>query len=79
MSSTLFYMGKGERENLIARHNFYIEQANKRLLSQFQNKETEAEAYENEWFNNQTQYFDPDRHDPSDFYEQAHQEGIGPT
>ncbi len=77
MSFTLFYMCEAQKDYLISRHNFYIEQAKKRLLSQFQNKDTEAEEYAKEWLNSRAQYFDPDRHDPSSFYEEAHEESIG--
>lgn len=59
------------REQIIASHNFYVDQAQKRLLSQFQNMEAEADKHGEEWLNNHSHYFDPDRHDPSDFYEHA--------
>ncbi|MCW5602596.1 hypothetical protein [Nitrosomonas sp.] len=62
---------------LIASHNFYVEQAQKRLLSQFQNMEAESHKYGEEWLNSRSYYFDPDRHDPASFYEQAYDESIG--
>lgn len=73
---TLFYMWQSFRKHLIASHQFYVDQADKRLLSQFHNLEQEAHKYAEEWLENAGQHFDPDRHDPSDFYEQAHDEGI---
>lgn len=76
MKEPLFYMWQPFREHLIARHNFYIIQARKRLFSQFQNMDTEANEYAAEWINMHDQYFDPDRHDPASLYEQAHDECI---
>lgn len=64
------------RRQLIAGHQFYVEQAEKRLLSQFQNLEEEADKYAEEWLEKAGQNFDPDRHNPEDFYEQANDESI---
>ncbi len=72
----LFHMWEPFRKQLIASHQFYVEQAEKRLLSQFQNIEEEADKYADEWLEKAGQYFDPDRHDPGDFYEQANDESI---
>lgn len=76
MTDTLFHMWSRFREKLIAEHEFYMEQAQKRLLSQFENLEEEAHKYANEWLDQVSHHFDPERHDPSDFYEQAYEEGI---
>lgn len=76
MTNTLFHMWSRFRERLIAEHEFYMEQAQKRLLSQFENLEDEADKYAKEWLDQVSQHFDPDRHDPSDFYEQAYEESI---
>lgn len=77
MSNTaLFHMWSRLREKLIAEHNFYMEQAKNRLLSQFNNLEEEAEKYSEDWLKSANHRFDPDRHDPGDFYEQANEEGI---
>lgn len=75
MSSTLFYMWEGHRQSLMAEHRFYVEQARKRLLSQFTDIESEADRAEEAYLEKTTHCFDPDRHDPSDFYEAAHDEG----
>jgi hypothetical protein len=64
------------RKQIIASHHFYIEQARKRLLSQFQNIGEESDKYADEWLNKAGQYFDPDRHDPGDFEEQAYFKSI---
>lgn len=64
------------RQTLIDRHLFYVEQARKRLLSQFENMEADAEQAAKEWLEKSGRNFDPDRHDPSDFYESAHEVGI---
>ncbi len=77
MSYVLFKMWQPFREHLIARHNFFMEQAQKRLLSQFMNIGAEADEYGNNWLNEQGHYFDPDRHDPDSFLEQAYDESMG--
>lgn len=73
---TLFHMWKPYREKLIAEHTFYMGQAQKRLLSQFSNIESEAGKYAEEWLEKASLHFDPDSHDPSSFYEQAYEESI---
>lgn len=75
--TTLFYMWKPFRESLIKSHLFYVEQSKKRLLSQFDNLNLEAEHYAEEWLNERSHLFDPDRHDPSDFEERAYDASIG--
>ena len=72
----LFQMDRGRRQFLIDEHLFYVEQACKRLLSQFNDIENEAQRAEKEWLERYNIYFDPDRHDPADFYENAHEAGI---
>lgn len=64
------------RESLINGHLFYIEQAQKRLLSQFDDMEAEADRAAEEWLEKSGPHFDPDRHDPGDFYEAANDAGI---
>ncbi len=75
MAMALFYMDEPSKKYFITKHNFYIEQAEKRLLSQFSNIEEEAEKYRDEWQDKAGQNFDPDRHILADFYEQADDEG----
>ncbi|NMW21774.1 MAG: hypothetical protein HKK67_09115 [Chlorobiaceae bacterium] len=76
MSLVLFQMSGSFRALLIRSHKFYVEQAQKRLLSQFQNIEEEAEKYSREWLNQHSPMFDPDRYNADDFYDQATEEGI---
>ena len=64
------------RQDLMAEHRFYVEQARKRLLSQFENIEAEADKAEEEHLEKMSIHFNPDKHDPSDFYEAAHDKGI---
>jgi len=61
-----------ERQPIIARHEFYVEQARIRLLSQFENKNADADRAGHEWLAKNEHQFDPDRHDPGDFYERAY-------
>ena len=72
----LFQMWKGFRQSLIEGHLFYIQQAQKRLLSQFESIEADADKAAAEWLEKSDASFNPDRHDPSDFYEAANDVGI---
>lgn len=72
----LFQMWGPFRESLVKEHLFYIEQAKKRLLSQFEDMEAEADRAAAEWLEQSGPRFDPDRHDPGDFYEAANDAGI---
>lgn len=77
MSGYVFFqMWEQHRKSLIAGHHFYVEQARKRLLSQFENIETEADKAAEDWLEQSSSRFDPDRHDPADFYEAANEAGI---
>lgn len=67
----LFQMREPIRQNLIKIHYFYVDQARKRLLSQFENIEAEADSAAEEWLEQHNHFFDPDRHDPADFYGRA--------
>lgn len=71
MTYALFQMWSDFRQSLIRRHQFYVEQAQKRLLSQFENMESEAEKAGADWLEERGRYFDPDRHDEGSFYEAA--------
>lgn len=72
----LFQMWGPFRQSLIKSHLFYVEQARKRLLSQFDDIEADADRAAEEWLEQSGQHFDPDRHDPGDFYEAANDIGI---
>ena len=65
----LFYMDGPLRQLLLTSHSFYVEQARKRLLSQFGDIEAEAHKASEEWLNQASHCFNPDEHDPGDFYE----------
>lgn len=72
----LFQMDSYLRKSLIECHRFYVEQARKRLLSQFKNMEEEARKAAEDWLDRSSRNFDPDRHDPADFYEAANEHQI---
>jgi len=76
VSVLAFQMWEPFRQGLMAEHRFYVEQARKRLLSQFENMEAEADKAAEEHLEEMSMHFNPDIHDPSDFYEAAHDEGI---
>ena len=71
-----FQMWGPFRKQLVKAHTFYVEQAKKRLLTRFENIEEEAQAEMDTWLQETSHLFDPERHDPSDFYEQANDVGI---
>lgn len=66
------------REYLIANHEFYVEEAKRRLLDQFDDEAMKADAdrHAEEWLAERGKSFNPDRDDPADDYEAAHDEGI---
>ncbi len=72
----LFYLCGLERKHYISSHNFYVEQARKRLISQFDDLDKEVEDYSEKWLEEVSHYFDPETHDPTDFFEQANDEAI---
>ncbi|MGO1394615.1 MAG: hypothetical protein ACTHU9_02995 [Halomonas sp.] len=72
----LFQMWEPFRQSLIAGHHFYVNQARKRLLSQFNDIEVEADKASEEWLEKNNHRFDPDKHDEGDFYESARDAGI---
>ncbi|WP_447970506.1 hypothetical protein [Nitrospira sp. M1] len=69
MMSDLFILQMQEpyRQQLITKHKFYVEQAKKRLLSQFEDISGEMDKHMNEWNSNANAGFNPDCHDPDDF------------
>ncbi|MEJ7856582.1 G-protein coupled receptor 153 [Acinetobacter pittii] len=69
---TLFEIYPYEREIIINSHKFYVEQAKKRLLSQFDDLDNEIEVIAQEFYEESGKYFDPDFHDPDDFVESAY-------
>lgn len=76
MSVLGFQMWEPFRQDLMAEHRFYVEQARKRLLTQFENMEAEADKAVEDHLEKMSIHFNPDKHDPSDFYETAHDKGI---
>jgi hypothetical protein len=72
----LFQMWGPFRQSLIAGHLFYVEQARKRLLSQFEDIESEADKAADAWLERNSGRFDPDRDDDGSFYEAANDAGI---
>ena len=66
----LFHMMNSFRDSLIEEHLFYIEQARKRLLSSF------SDMVGDEWLARAGRFFDPERHDPAWFEEEAREEAI---
>lgn len=76
VSRLLFQMWEPFRQNLMAEHRFYVEQAHKRLLSQFENMEAEADKAAKKHLEEMSINFNPDLHDPAAFYEDANDKGI---
>lgn len=79
MAKPFFYMWGRNRENLISVHEFYVSEGKARLTAQFsdpQKLEVEADQLAEDWLAKASRHFNPDRHDPAAFYEQAHDESI---
>lgn len=74
----VFQMWGRFREHLIASHEFFVAEGRKRLLDQFNDAGMAAEAdkFAECWLQESSAYFDPERHDSGDFYEQAQDESI---
>ena|SRR5437868_494555 len=72
----LFQMWGPFRQSLIKGHLFYVEQARKRLLSQFDDISADADRAAEEWLEQNSHRFDPDRHDPVYFDEAAYDHSI---
>ncbi|MFC3110870.1 hypothetical protein ACFQAT_28455 [Undibacterium arcticum] len=72
----LFQMWEPFRQLLIEGHQFYVDQARRRLLSQFDDIESEADKAAADWLERNSHRFDPDRYDPGAFCEAAQEEGI---
>lgn len=71
-----FQMWDPFRRSLIEAHEFYVQEARSRLLSQFDDIEAEADKAAQDWLEKSSSRFDPDRHDPGSFYEAANDAGI---
>lgn len=76
-SFCLFMMWESHRQSLVDSHLFYVRQAEKKLLSQFENMEEEAEQASEDWLARNAHRFNPDRDDPGSFEEDAYHEGVG--
>ena len=76
MNIVAFQIWEPVRQAWMAEHRFYVEQARKRLLSQFDNMEEESDKAAEEHLEQISQFFNPDAHDETDFYESANDKGI---
>jgi hypothetical protein len=74
--NVLFQMWEPFRQSLLAAHFFYVEQARKRLLSQFKDIESEADRAAEDWLDDHSHRYNPEIHDPGDFEERACDAGI---
>jgi hypothetical protein len=74
--TVLFYLWEHHRKMLIERHRFYVNESMRRLLGQFENIARDAEIAAEEWLNERSPHFDPDRDDPSDLPEAAYHHGV---
>lgn len=72
----LFYIMKQERNSFIASHKFYVEQAQKRLLAQFDDIDKEVDQYSENWLNDAYQSFDAESHDLSEIYAFSYEESV---
>lgn len=70
---TLLEMFNQERNYIISSHEFYVSQAEKRILSQFNNLDDEIEQIADEIYEKSGEFFNPDYDDPADFAEAAYE------
>ncbi|WP_421504444.1 hypothetical protein [Erwinia rhapontici] len=71
-----FWFHPPDQRYYLEPHDFYVRQAQQRLLSQFNDISREADEVQEQHYEKLGQFFDPDRDDPADSYEAAYQEGI---
>lgn len=70
----LFHMWKPLREQLIIDHNFYVDQAQKRLLSQFNDIESEADKFGENKLEEYAAYYNPEIDNSADLHEATYDE-----
>lgn len=72
-----FHFWSGKRKHLIDQHSFFVSQARQRLFTQFNDDEMKkaADAHAEATWEAMGRHFDPERHDPGDFAEQAYEAG----
>jgi hypothetical protein len=71
------YMWKRQRAHFVERHDFYVEQVNARVFSQFRDIETEATKYADEAYEAGASSYGGDDGDLSQIAEAAHEAGLG--
>lgn len=76
MIRTAFQLTEPEREDAIAEHRFYVEQAKTRLLSTFNNISAEADQAARDHWEASGRTFHPDYSDEGDLAEAAENHGI---
>ena len=74
MTQALFYMPEDRSKSIIASHNFYLEQATKRLLSQFDDIETEADRFGEAKLKEYAAHYNPEADNGADLQEAAYEE-----
>lgn len=74
----LFYFATIDRTYILDKHNFYVDEARKRLFAQFSDSDLEAEALQKEqdYYKDAGKRFNPDYDDEGAIWEQAHDVGI---
>lgn len=73
--NVLFEMRGGFRKSLIEQHLFYMGEARRRLLTQFESLNEEAATAEQNFIEENGSKFDPDRDDAGSFYEESAEAG----
>lgn len=71
-----FWLARVDLPYFIEPHEFYVSEARRRLLSQFEDLDQEAKKREERFLETSAEHFNPDYDDPMAAYEQAYQEGI---
>ncbi|WP_368525458.1 hypothetical protein [Enterobacter asburiae] len=73
---TTFYLAPIDLPIILEPHEFYVSEAKRRLLTQFNDIDREAQEVEERALEVFGHNFDPDRDDPADAYEWAYQKNV---
>lgn len=65
-----------ERKYFIEKHDFFVNESNKRIISQFADIEGDTDKFVDDWLESSQQYFDPENDDSGSFYERANEKAL---
>lgn len=69
-------MYEPERRNFIEKHDFFVKETHRRIISQFADIEGEADNFADKWLESSSAYFDNENDDPASFFENANEKAM---